>query len=236
MGNRIHKELKLCSYYKRTAERIPTSSPPAALAQHAGRARERSRRPRRPMPGDGRRRADDGLAGERARAISRARSRLRGAPRGGAEGTVTPRGGPPRRPRNPPAWGPGGERPEPRILRVQPLALSPWTPSGCHTAPSLSRRGMRLYRSPSPRMQRKDEPVQRRGRHVEAVVRVRPRWPGRESEKPSAYVTRGCSIVPNPEARRQMLGARATSVGAFPARAQRDAPPASLIAHGRSKC
>ena len=48
MGNRIHKELKLCSYYKRTAERIPTSSPPAALAQHAGRARERSRRPRRP--------------------------------------------------------------------------------------------------------------------------------------------------------------------------------------------
>ena len=220
MGNRIHKELKLCSYYKRTAERIPTSSPPAALAQHAGRARERSRRPRRPR---GRTETTDSPDPESARARSREHDR-------GFEGRPAPA-------TEPPCMGaPGGERPEPRILRVQPLALSPWTPSGCHTAPSLSRRGMRLYRSPSPRMQRKDEPVQRRGRHVEAVVRVRPRWPGRESEKPSAYVTRGCSIVPNPEARRQMLGARATSVGAFPARAQRDAPPASLIAHGRSKC
>lgn len=54
---------------------------------------------------------------------------------------------------------------------------------------------------------------QRRGRRVEAVVRARPRWPGRESANPSAYVANGSSIVPNPAARRQMIGARATSVG-----------------------
>ena len=54
---------------------------------------------------------------------------------------------------------------------------------------------------------------ERRGRLVEAVVRVRPRWPGRESANPCAFVVNDCSIEPNPAARRLMLGSRATSVG-----------------------
>lgn len=67
---------------------------------------------------------------------------------------------------------------------------------------------------------------EQRGRRVEAVVRVRPRWPGRESANACAYVANDCIIEPNPAARRQMIGSRATSVGTHPLPTPRPCPPA----------
>ena len=45
-------------------------------------------------------------------------------------------------------------------------------------------------------------------------MRVRPRWPGRESSNPSAFVVNGSSIEPNPQSRRHLFGSRAASIGA----------------------
>ena len=45
-------------------------------------------------------------------------------------------------------------------------------------------------------------------------MRVRPRWPGRESSNPCAFVVNGSSIEPNPQSRRHLFGSRAASIGA----------------------
>ena len=124
--------------------------------------------------------------------------------------------------------GVDGEERQPLALSLLTNSLAPQiTIMRPRSAPASRRRGAYGHSKDGPPqsphlLELPQEPA-RRGRHVDAVVRVRPRWPGRESANPSAYITSGCSIVPNPEARRQMLGARATSVGT-PADATHRAP------------